>query len=487
VINYLVKLKRNINFNQINKNKSMWYKLLSRDGVDITTLSQVDVAFYDVIWQVTKNQKELFFTILKEKRFTHYMGINPELIEEFSFQKYFNSQKKIEKHYQRGRKILKETEKNSSMWTKELSKNFTYEKLIFAFKDFRRNFEEVNYIYSIVSWLGIENWQKVFEDMLKKMISRNNLKTQTEKILYTVYKPWKKTALIKLQEKLAGGVTSKKLVDEYQFLRSWSAIWHKPITKNWIKSIKIPKQKKKINAFSYKKILDLLKPTAREKTFLDIAPYIIFFKDWRDDVRRFQVFQWSFLFDKIAKKFAIPRNDIGYLTLNEIEIFLKKKSIDRKIIKQRKNGCVITIAKQGLKMQVLEGKIKEKYYLIAKQIDRKEQDKIVSGKTAQPGVVRGVVKIVKSYHDIKHVQKGDILVANTTHPNYLPAMQKAAGFITNEGGIISHAAIVAREMKKPCLVGTGNATKVLMHGDMVELNANKGRVTMCKKIKKKLT
>lgn len=83
---------------------------------------------------------------------------------------------------------------------------------------------------------------------------------------------------------------------------------------------------------------------------------------------------------------------------------------------------------------------------------------------------------MRSYHDIKNVEIGNILVANTTHPTYLPAMQKAAAFVTNEGGIISHAAIVAREMKKPCIVGTKNATKILKDGDIVEVDAEKGIV-----------
>ncbi len=79
------------------------------------------------------------------------------------------------------------------------------------------------------------------------------------------------------------------------------------------------------------------------------------------------------------------------------------------------------------------------------------------------------------------MKEGDILVANTTHPNYLPAMHKAAAFVTNEGGMISHAAIVAREMKKPCIVGTGNATKVLLDGDTVEVNATLGIVKILKR------
>jgi pyruvate,water dikinase len=59
-------------------------------------------------------------------------------------------------------------------------------------------------------------------------------------------------------------------------------------------------------------------------------------------------------------------------------------------------------------------------------------------------------------------------------------MQKAAAFVTDEGGLTCHAAIVAREMKKPCIIGTKIATKVLKDGDMVEVDANKGIVKILK-------
>ena len=94
----------------------------------------------------------------------------------------------------------------------------------------------------------------------------------------------------------------------------------------------------------------------------------------------------------------------------------------------------------------------------------------------QTGKARGIVRILKTYHDIKKFKTGEILVANTTHPNYLPAMQKAAAFVTNEGGIVSHASIVARELKKPCIVGTKVATQVLKDGDVVEVDAERGVV-----------
>ena len=62
----------------------------------------------------------------------------------------------------------------------------------------------------------------------------------------------------------------------------------------------------------------------------------------------------------------------------------------------------------------------------------------------------------------------------------MPAMEKAAAFVTDEGGITCHAAIVAREMKKPCIIGTKIATKVLKDGDLVEVDAEKGIVRILK-------
>ena len=88
--------------------------------------------------------------------------------------------------------------------------------------------------------------------------------------------------------------------------------------------------------------------------------------------------------------------------------------------------------------------------------------------------------IVKGVKDLVKVQNGQILVAVSTHPDYVSAMRKAAAIITDEGGITSHAAIVAREFGIPCMVGTINATKLLKDGNMIELDGNKGIIRILK-------
>ncbi|MBN2478166.1 phosphoenolpyruvate synthase, partial [Candidatus Micrarchaeota archaeon] len=100
----------------------------------------------------------------------------------------------------------------------------------------------------------------------------------------------------------------------------------------------------------------------------------------------------------------------------------------------------------------------------------------ISGKIGCGGKVKGIVKVIKNTDELGKVETGDVLVSITTGPDYVPAMAKASAFVTDQGGITCHAAIVAREMEKPCIVGTGNATLLLNDGDLVEVDAENGTV-----------
>lgn len=103
---------------------------------------------------------------------------------------------------------------------------------------------------------------------------------------------------------------------------------------------------------------------------------------------------------------------------------------------------------------------------------------ILSGLGASPGVATGTVKIVSSVHDLSKVEKGNILVALMTNPDYVPAMERAAAIVTSEGGVTSHAAIVTRELAVPCVVGTEKATEVLHDGDVITVDGMHGKVYM---------
>ncbi len=99
---------------------------------------------------------------------------------------------------------------------------------------------------------------------------------------------------------------------------------------------------------------------------------------------------------------------------------------------------------------------------------------MVKGVVAYRGKATGAVKILYTPQDIGKVAVGDVLVTNMTIPAYLSAMHRAVAFVTNEGGITCHAAILARELKKPCITGTKIATQIFKDGDRVEVDAENG-------------
>lgn len=107
----------------------------------------------------------------------------------------------------------------------------------------------------------------------------------------------------------------------------------------------------------------------------------------------------------------------------------------------------------------------------------------LTGTPASPGMATGHVKIVASPKEIKKVTPGDILVADMTSPDYVPAMKKAGAIVTNKGGLTSHAAIVSRELGVPCVVGTGSATTDLKEGNVVTVDGAKGLIYLGSKIK----
>ncbi len=105
----------------------------------------------------------------------------------------------------------------------------------------------------------------------------------------------------------------------------------------------------------------------------------------------------------------------------------------------------------------------------------------IKGSTGYKGYAKGKVRVITRKADVSLLQEGEILVSVITDPDYVPAMQKAVAVVTDEGGIMSHAAIVAREMKKPCVIGTKTATQILKDGDEIEVDADAGYVRIIQK------
>ena len=203
-----------------------------------------------------------------------------------------------------------------------------------------------------------------------------------------------------------------------------------------------------------------------DKKAIGVYQKMLFLKDKRDDYRRESFYSVFPLVKEIAKRLKITLNDLGYLMPQEIF----GKDIKGKIL-NRKKRYIVEVYDE--KVTIISGK-KAVNNLIG--VELKPDVKIFSGIVGYPGQIIGKAQIINKKEDLYNFKRGNILVAATTSIDYVPAMNKAIGFITNEGGITCHAAIVAREMKKPCIIGTKIATKALKDGDLVEVDAEKGIV-----------
>ena len=101
---------------------------------------------------------------------------------------------------------------------------------------------------------------------------------------------------------------------------------------------------------------------------------------------------------------------------------------------------------------------------------------LAQGLPAVPGEASGVVRVLAEVADGGRLQDGEVLVAQMTNPDWLPTMRRAAALVTDTGGMTCHAAIVARELGVPCIVGARTATKDLRDGTLVTVDGTHGRV-----------
>ncbi len=101
---------------------------------------------------------------------------------------------------------------------------------------------------------------------------------------------------------------------------------------------------------------------------------------------------------------------------------------------------------------------------------------LLSGEKASPGIASGPVQIVPQSSQIDKVKSGDVLVAEMTTPDFVPAMKRAVAIVTNRGGRTAHAAIVSRELGIPCIVGTEKATTTLKNGQVITVDGSHGKI-----------
>ncbi|MFA5155578.1 MAG: PEP-utilizing enzyme [Patescibacteria group bacterium] len=163
----------------------------------------------------------------------------------------------------------------------------------------------------------------------------------------------------------------------------------------------------------------------------------------------------------------------------ELLVFLKTGQLDQKKIRARaKSYLVIT---KDLKSR--EYALSDIPKVLAKELAHLKIDysvKHLSGMAACPGTAQGRAVVVMTSSDYKKIKSGDILITPMTKPDIIAYLKKVKGIVTNDGGALSHASIISREMKIPCITGTKYATDIIKDGEMLKLSATKGLVEKIK-------
>lgn len=219
-----------------------------------------------------------------------------------------------------------------------------------------------------------------------------------------------------------------------------------------------------------------LQPGSELYEWVQLAKEYAYLRTWRTDVWYGSTYRAGFLLEKIAQTVGWSLDDVCFLSPPEMRRILEtgQAPFSRDELDRRAEFFGMLLLDDAL--TIFSGKQgeEEMYTFFPRPV--KDDAKEVKGSIAFQGKVTGRVKIVFTSDDLKHVERGDVLVATMTFPHFIAAMEKACAFVTDEGGILCHAAIVSREMRKPCVIATKKATKVFKDGDVVEVDAEKGVV-----------
>lgn len=231
-----------------------------------------------------------------------------------------------------------------------------------------------------------------------------------------------------------------------------------------------------INQKNKEEIINELNLDQKSLFLIKFTEDMTFWQDERKKSLLIAVHYGTLILKEISKRTKININLLKYASHNEIKKVFSQELSSSKLSKRR-TKCVFYWGEEGYECVTKNvNNIREK--LLGKSDEKEVND--FRGLTASTGIARGKVKILTSVKEISKVNKGDVLVAVMTRPDYIPAMRKAAAIITDEGGITCHAAIISRELGIPCIIGTKIATQVLKDGMKVKVDANHGLVSIIK-------
>jgi phosphoenolpyruvate synthase/pyruvate phosphate dikinase len=221
------------------------------------------------------------------------------------------------------------------------------------------------------------------------------------------------------------------------------------------------------------------KLSATEQYYIDTMAGYVFYRNSRLESYNIAGYRIRPILCYLGSLLDMDYEEFVYLTFDEAkEAVLSNDRSVKAIARKRAEdfGLVMTNGE----IRIYEGedvnKIKEEPP-VQKNIDR------LSGVVGNPGIVEGPARIIFDKKDFPKVKVGDIVVCSMTTPEYTIALERAAGIATDLGGITSHQVQTARDLGIPCIIGLGNATRILQDGEPVRIDSDKGILIRLDKFK----
>lgn len=250
---------------------------------------------------------------------------------------------------------------------------------------------------------------------------------------------------------------------------------HKAIEEKSLETFALQKQKKIKDAEMIEKIHRTIKDDQSLLSDIAITKKLGWALTWSVETSLHTLSDLQPFFKLIAEHLGVPYAQWIYLTSDEIiQVLRGKVSLKELALGEREKGYIFMMEGGVQKMAIgEEGKSLSEW--VDKSLNKVEENITeFKGQPASPGHATGKARVILLAKDSHNLKDGEILVCAMTSPDYVPAMKRSSAIVTDEGGLLCHAAIMSREFGKPCVIATKIATKVLKDGDLVEVNADNG-------------
>ncbi len=199
---------------------------------------------------------------------------------------------------------------------------------------------------------------------------------------------------------------------------------------------------------------------------------------WREHRKKINLMSIQLMYavlDRLENASGIRGEYLKYLSMEEIEGVLTGL-VTQAVLEERYNNGILVVA-DGKNYKIIEG---EEARAVREDLEASVTVsatlKKISGQTVYGGYAKGKARMIRTLSDAVKIRQGEIVVSAMTRPELTPFLKKAIAIITDEGGITCHAAIFARELHIPCIVGLGNATRLIKDGDLIEVRGHHGTV-----------